>query len=128
MGAIEYRLFESRDFLIANPTGDFNLEQSKQTLLELATMAESASESEIILDLRQAYGASLSLDDLHGLVTMLAEHRSSFNHAIVILVRSDEQFGRARFAELCARNSGFLMKVFLDFESAVTWLQSLVNI
>ena len=128
MGEMEYRLFQSKDFLLANPTGDFDLEQSKQALLELVTMAKSASESEIVLDLRQAYGPSLSLEDLHGLVTMLAEHRSSFNHAIVILVRSDEQFGRARFAELCARNSGFLMKVFLDFESAVNWLQNMVKI
>lgn len=122
-----YKLISAKDFIKAHPTGEPDLEQSKKILVELASIAEPPADYEILLDVRESYG-HLSLFDMYELVTVLGRHRSSFRNKIAFLSRPDEQFDKAQFLELCARNRGFQVGAFTDFQETIEWLQTAVEV
>ena len=122
-----YKLISAKDFIKAHPTGEPDLEQSKKILIELASIAEPPADYEILLDVRESYG-NLTLFDMYELVEELGRHRSSFRNKIAFLSRSDHQFDKARFLELCARNRGFQVGAFTDFQETVEWLQTAVEV
>ncbi len=122
-----YKLISAKDFIKAHPTGEPDLEQSKKILIELASIAEPPADYEILLDVRESYG-NLTLFDMYELVEELGRHRSSFRNKIAFLSRSDHQFDKARFLELCARNRGFQVGAFTDFQETIEWLQTAVEV
>ncbi|MCD6395817.1 MAG: hypothetical protein J7M40_20220 [Planctomycetes bacterium] len=122
-----YKLISAKDFIKTHPTGEPDLEQSKKILIELAAIAEPPADYEILLDARDAYG-TLTLFDMYELVTELGRHRSAFRNKIAVLSRPDHQFDKARFLELCARNRGFQVGAFTDFQETIEWLQTCVEI
>lgn len=122
-----YKLISAKDFIKTHPTGEPDLEQSKKILIELAAIAEPPADYEILLDVRDSYG-HLSLFDMYELVAELGRHRSSFRNKIAFLCRTDDQFDKGRFLELCARNRGFQVGAFTDFQETVEWLQTAVEV
>ena len=116
-----YKIISAQDFIKAKPSGELDLEQSKKVLIELAAIAEPPADYEILLDAREAYG-NLTYVDVYQLVEVLGEHRSSFRNKIALLSREDRQFDNAKFMELCAKNRGFQVGAFNDFEKAIDWL------
>ena len=118
-----YRVINAKDFIRARPSGEVDLEQSKNVLIQVATMASLPGDYEIMLDVRKAYG-NLKCADIYELVNVLSQHRSAFSNKIAILARDDEQFDRARFMELCAGFKGFKLGAFMTFEETINWLQS----
>ena len=128
---VEYKIIRAKDFIRARPAGELDLEQSKKILKKIAAIAEPPADYEILLDVRDVNlspATMLTDADLYELIGVLVEHRQSFRNKICILTRPDSQLGRAEFAELCARNRGFFMDVFADFETAIEWLQTAVEI
>ncbi len=124
-----YKLISAKDFIKAHPTGEPDLEQSKKILVELASIAEPPADYEILLDVRESYG-NLSLFDIYEFVAELGRHRSSFRNKIAILSRPrpDVQFDKAQFLKLCARNRGFQVGAFTDFQETIEWLQTTVEV
>lgn len=52
----DYRIINAADFIRARPSGEIDLEQRKQLLVDLAAIAEPPADYEILLDIRQAHG------------------------------------------------------------------------
>ncbi len=119
--AARYRVISAKDFIKAQPSGEPDLEQAKQMLIELAMLVRPPEDFDIMLDIRQAHG-HLTFSDVYELVMELARHRSSFCNKIAVLARDDYQFGNAKFMELCAQNRGFAVEAFIHFEKAIDWL------
>ena len=121
-----YKIIDAKDFIKAHPTGEADLEQSKKILIELATIAGPPADYEILLDIREAnkhlnYG-HLNYCEIYQFVEELGRHRSAFRNKIAVLARPDSQFDRACFMELCAKNRGFQVGAFTEFEKTVEWL------
>ncbi len=123
----QYKIINAMDFIKAKPSGKIDLAQSKKLLIEIASIAEPPADYEILLDIREARG-NLRLIDVYELVRELGRHRSAFRNKIALLVRDDYQLDNARFMELCAKNRGFKIGAFTDFEETINWLTTSVDI
>ena len=122
-----YKIISAKDFIKASPTGEPDLEQAKRILIELVSIAQPPADYEILLDIRESYG-HLTYFDIYELVAELGRHRGIFHNKIAWLSRNDHQFDKGRFLELCARNRGFQVSVFTDFEETIEWLQEAVEV
>jgi hypothetical protein len=120
---IRYKIINAKDFIKAKPTGEIDLEESKKLLGQIAAMASPPADYEVLIDARESYG-NLNYADVWELVAELGRHSEAFRNKIALLVRDDEQFDKASFMELCAKNRGFKVAAFIDFEEATNWLQS----
>jgi hypothetical protein len=120
---LNIRIIQARDFLKVTPTGEVEIEKSKQALLRLASMNAEPSARDILIDTRQKTGY-LTLADITELVNLMIEHRESFRSKLAILARPGLGFDHAKFMELYATNRGFLVAAFTDFEDAINWLTS----
>lgn len=120
---LNIRVIHSRDFLKATPSGEQDLEASKQVLLTLALENSASGQYDILIDVRQAI-SHLSLTDVTELVDVMIEHRDSFRSQLAILTQPEATLEIARFMELYAGNRGFQVAAFKDFEEAMNWLMS----
>ena len=118
-----YKIINGKDFIKARPTGEIDLEQSKKLLVQLAAMASPPADYEILIDVREMYG-NLNYADMWELVAELGRHPEAFRNKVAILARDDLQFDKVSFMELCAKNRGFKVAAFTDFEKTINWLQS----
>ena len=124
---VDYKIISAKDFIKAKPSGEMDLEQSKKMLGKIATIAEPPADYEILLDIRQAYG-NLTFINVYGLVMELGKHRSAFRNKIAVLSRDDHQFDNAQFMELCAKNRGFQVAAFINFEDAIDWFSTCTKV
>ena len=122
-----YKIISAKEFIKASPTGEPDLAEAKRILIELVSIAQPPADYEILLDIRESYG-HLTYFDIYELVAELGRHRGTFHNEIAFLFRNDEQFDRGRFLELCARNRGFHVGAFTDFEETIEWLQNSVEV
>lgn len=118
---LNIRIIKARDFLKVTPTGEVEIEKSKQTLLKLASLNAVPRARDILIDTRQKIGY-LTLADITELVNLMIEHRESFRSKLAILARPGLGFDHAKFMELYATNRGFHVAAFVDFEDAINWL------
>ena len=124
---VDYKIISANEFLKAKPSGEFDREESKKVLIEIAMLIESPADYEILLDIRQAHG-NLTFVDIYEFVTELGKHRSAFRNKIAVLSRNDRQLDNARFMEVCAKNRGFQIGAFTNFEETIDWLTTSVDI
>ncbi|MHC4153461.1 MAG: hypothetical protein ACYST6_00825 [Planctomycetota bacterium] len=120
---IRYKIINAKDFIKTRPTGEIDLEESKRLLGQIAAMAGPPADYEILIDARESRG-NLNYADMWELVSELSRHSEAFRNKIALLVRDDEQFNKASFMELCAKNRGFEVAAFTSFERTIDWLQS----
>jgi hypothetical protein len=118
---LNLRLIRSNEFLKTKPTGEYDLDRTKQMLLELARENSSPIKYDILIDVRAAIG-NLTLIDITELVQVIIENRDSFRSKLVILTSHGRQFDNAKFMALYACNRGFQVGAFNEFEEAISWL------
>jgi hypothetical protein len=127
-GKIEYKIIRANEFLRAKPSGEFDREESKKVLVEIVEIAKSHTDCELMLDIRNAYG-KLTFVDIYEFVAELGKHITAFRNKIAVLSRQDDrQFDNSKFMELCAKNRGFYVEAFTNFEESVNWLTTSVDI
>ncbi len=126
---VEYKIISANDFMKVKPSGEFDREETKKVLIELAEILESSEDYEILFDIRQAFPiVPLTLFDVYEFVVEIGRHRTGFCRKIAVLTREDHQFDNAQFFELCAKNRGFRAGAFTNFEAAIDWLSTTVEI
>jgi hypothetical protein len=118
---LNLRLIRANEFLKTRPTGEYDLEMTKQLLLELARENSSPIKYDILIDVRAATG-NLTLIDITELVQVIIENRDSFRSKLVILTSHGRQFDNAKFMALYAGNRGLQVGAFNEFEEAISWL------
>jgi hypothetical protein len=120
---LNLRVIHARDFLKVTPTGEIDLETSKQALMKLASENSAPRQYDILVDARHTTGY-LKLAEISELVNEMIEHRDSFRAKLAILARPGLDFDQAKFMELYASNRGFQVAAFTDFEEAIDWLMA----
>ncbi|MGB7161338.1 MAG: hypothetical protein WBD40_24985 [Tepidisphaeraceae bacterium] len=121
---LQLRIIHANDFLRASPTGELDLQGSKELLLTLAAANKPPADRDILLDLRSASGSKLETLELIALVRMMVDHLVSFQHKLALLIAPDAPGYRAQLVEHLADSRGFNVEVFKDFEQAMTWLMT----
>ncbi len=121
----KYKVISAKDFIKADPSGDIDLEQSKKVLIELAEITQPPADYEILIDFRHTNTnptKHLSFWDVVEFAKEFCRHRDAFKNKFAFLCRHDEQFDRAKFAQLFTTNRGFRVAAFTNFEEAIDWM------
>lgn len=123
---VEYTVININEFLKIKPTGEFDRQETLKVLNELSELIATSDDSKILFDVRQAFPSlPLTIFDIYEFVDELVKGRTTFHNKIAVLTRGDYQFDNAKFFELCAKNRGFKVKAFTDFEEAVEWFSEI---
>jgi hypothetical protein len=117
---VNIKVIRPKDFIKTTVTGVLDLAVSRQTLVDIASEIEKPGEYEILVDIRNA-GAALSTVDIFELGKALATYPSLLRSKIALLT-SMRDMKQAEFFETTTTNRGFHVRMFTDFEEAITWL------
>ena len=120
---LNVRIIHHKDFLETSPSGELDLDKSKQTLLKIASLNKPPHNYDVMIDLRGAT-PHLYMADITELVQLMIDYRDSFRNKIAILTSRDALFELAKFMELYAQNRGFQVAAFDNFEEAINWLST----
>ncbi|HVP78088.1 MAG TPA: hypothetical protein VMV04_09330 [Thermodesulfobacteriota bacterium] len=118
--ATNIRVIHAHEFIKATPEGHLDLAESTKLLAEIAAVAGTLVDYEILLDTRKAQ-TSMPAGDLWFLAAELSNLRKAFSGKTAVLCPL-EQFDQAAFFALCAQNRDFQIRAFTSFEEAVEWL------
>jgi hypothetical protein len=115
------KIIHTKDFISAKPDGSMDLKASLNLLRDLVTEIETTGEHLILVDVRNV-DVRLSTCDNYILGKAIAEksfHIYQKKFALLIQPSDNEN---AHFLESVSRNRGSNLKVFTDFEPAISWL------
>jgi hypothetical protein len=124
---LDIRIIQHKDFLKMTPGGEIDLNISKQILLRLASLNKPPSNHDVLLDFR-ATTTSLTITDITELVKVMTDHRASFRNKLAILTEPGPRYELAAFMELYAGNRGFQVSAFDNFEAAILWLATSIDV
>jgi hypothetical protein len=105
-------------FVKATFQGEFDLEGSKQALVQIAGATPSGLD--LMVDVREA-PAYLTLVELSDLASEFIKLQIGKNQKTAVLTDSD-RFENARFFSISAGNMGARVHAFTSFEEAFDWL------
>jgi hypothetical protein len=117
---VNVKVIHAKDFIRTTVTGVFDFALSRQALLDIASEIEQPGEYEILVDTREAE-IVLSVVDIVQLGKTLANH-SSLRRSKIGLLTPIRDAKQAEFLETVSVNRGARVRVFTDFEEAITWL------
>jgi hypothetical protein len=124
--ATKIKIITASDFIEVTPDGMMNLEASRQLLIDIAKADPAPADYELLVDFRNTQ-SDLSLVDLYNLSEELIRHGNTFHRKVALLVLPGVNFDRAHFFETCSFNRGFSINAYMDYESAIRWLNLAEN-
>jgi hypothetical protein len=115
------KIIHTQDFIRAKPDGALDFTASRNLLKDLVTGFDTAGKYHVLVDTRGA-DVRLSTTEIYELgVTVAAEPDLAGKKKFALLVPPEEKVN-ADFFETVSRNRGANLRVFTDFETAITWL------
>jgi hypothetical protein len=127
------RIIRTSDFIRLNGNGEYDREQTRAALRDVATTCALCGIDRALLDIRTAH-SDMTMADLRELAAGFREMGFRKHHRMAILHRSRsgerveffslEPGERAAFFAMCASQSGWNVQAFDDFEHAMEWLGS----
>jgi DNA-binding response OmpR family regulator len=124
---IKLQIIKAGDFIKSTPTGDLDMDASRQGLAQIAATGTDLRDYTVLIDLRDVKSRLTTLN-IYELASMLVEYGKTFRRKTAVLARDDEDLNQAMFFENISHNRGFNVKTFTVFEDAITWLSSIVQI
>lgn len=124
---LKLQIIKAGDFLKSTPTGNLDLKASSQILAQIASASDHVQDYSVLIDLRDAR-SQLSTADIYELATELVKYDETFQRKTAILTHGVNGQEQAKFFETVAQNRGFKVKAFSDFENAISWLSSVVQL
>lgn len=118
---LDIEIVNPTDFIKTTLTGELDIISTKKALAEIADSANEHKLRPIMIDLRNT-SSILNKVDLFELGSGLMEYGIAYRKKTALLTRDDDSFERANFFELVARNRGYFVKSFTNFEEAIMWL------
>jgi hypothetical protein len=115
------RVISVKDFVRTDVTGNIDLAASKQILKEIASVCTPDANHHVLIDYRKAH-TRLTLTEVFQMASSLSEIGLGIHNRLAILAPPVVDFDRAGFFETVARNRGFQVRAFRDFEQAFDWL------
>lgn len=116
----KFKLIRSVEYLQTDANEDIDLEASKQMLIEIAKAKRPLADFDLLLDFRRIQ-LKLNTVEIYFLASELHLHGDTFCDKVAILVLPGLNFEKAEFFELCAKNRGFKVDCFTNYEDAVQW-------
>jgi hypothetical protein len=116
----EIRVIRASEFLRATAEGAYDLEDSRQVLLGLASAVPSPEDIDVLIDFREV-STELTLPNLYQLAREYTELRIAANRRTAVLVPPD-RFDDAEFFAISAGGMGRRVSAFTSFEEAFDWL------
>jgi hypothetical protein len=120
--ATNIRVIRAHDFIRATEDGQIDFETSKKLLRDVAEVAATLVDYQILLDTRRAQG-ELSVTALWYLAVELSNLGQAFHRKTAVLCPL-ERFDDAKFFELSAQNRGSRVSAFTSYEEAMEWLMA----
>jgi DNA-binding response OmpR family regulator len=120
------QIIKAGDFIKSTPTGDLDMNASKQGLVQIAATGADLQDYTVLIDLRDIK-SRLSTAQIYQLATQLGTYGNTFRRKTAVLARDDEDFDQAMFFENAAQNRGFRVRAFTVFEDAIVWLSSIAQ-
>jgi hypothetical protein len=124
---LDIRVIQHKEFLKMTPSGEIDLAQSKRLLLRIVSLNKPSSNRDVLLDLRDATD-KLSITDITVLVKLMIDHWDSFRNKLAILTKPGPRHEVAEFMQLYAGNRGFQVAAFDNFEAAILWLATTIDV
>ena len=118
----EIRIIEGKDFLRTTASGQYDWLETRELLQSIAAKNRPPADHDLLIDIRGIVGPRLDYVDVFNIVTMMQGYQASFRNRIAFLVRPDALIDNIKFGELCAKNRGLTVRIFTNFEEAISWL------
>lgn len=118
--AVSINMVHPKDFIKTTVTGILNFAVGKQILLEIASQIEQPGEYQIFIDTRET-DSVLSLVGVFELDKFM-DSFSSFHRCKIALLTSIRDSKDAKFLYNTTANRGIRIRIFTNFEKAITWL------
>ena len=125
--ATKIKVILAKDFLEITPDGIINIATSRQLLVDIAKAGHYPVDYELLVDFRETEGR-LSIGDLYQLASELGKYGDTFHRKVALLVTPGTNFDQASFFETCSHNRGFSIDAFTDYEKAIHWILSSIDI
>lgn len=113
-------IIQTQDFIRAAPDGALDLTASRDLLKDLVRKFDTAGQYHVLVDTRGAE-VRLSIPNIFELGVALAAEPVLARQKVALLAPPEEQ-ENAEFFETVGINRGANLRVFTDFETAITWL------
>ena len=125
--ATKVKIILAKDFIEVTPDGIINIATSRQLLVDIAKAGHYPVDYELLVDFRDTKG-QLSIGDLYQLASELSKYGDTFHRRVALLVTTGINFDQASFFETCSHNRGFSIDAFTDYEKAIHWILSSIDI
>jgi hypothetical protein len=125
--ATKVKIILAKDFLEVTPDGIINIATSRQLLVDIAKAGHYPVDYELLVDFRDTEGR-LSTTDLYQLASELSKYGDTFRRKVALLVTPGINFDQAIFFETCSHDRGFSIEAFTDYEKAIRWILSSIDI
>ena len=124
---LNIQLVRQADFIRTTPTGELDMNSTKELLRTLAAAGSTGDDKPMLVDIRKT-SSILKKVDVFELASSLIVYGKTFRRKTAILARDDDSFDRANFFELVAKNRGYNVNAFTSFEEAIVWLADIQNL
>ncbi|HEY1922443.1 MAG TPA: hypothetical protein VGG44_06730 [Tepidisphaeraceae bacterium] len=113
-------IVKTNDFIRLDPTGEFNLTESRRALSGLARQCVESGINCALLDVRDMEKESLTMAEVYTLAMAFREMGFGKNHRLAVLhrYRSGE---RSEFFAITAQDHGWNVQAFEDYKEALDW-------
>ena len=119
----EIKIYNIKDFIRKNVSGELDLDKSMALARQFASIASLHPEHNILIDMRHTTVSSRNITDLMKITLEVAGHIPNFSNKIANVIPDNEERLRiARRFQSCMTLKGFSYEVFTDFEKAIEWL------
>jgi hypothetical protein len=123
------KVYNVKDFVRKTQTGNIDLKRSKEMVIELANVAGSYVNHNILIDLRETTVSVSNILDILEVALEFGSSVSSFKNKIANIVPDDhERMVLAHRFKACMDMQGFEWEIFTDYESAIEWLSETEDI
>jgi len=117
------KIYKVKDFIRKTESGNIDFERSKKIVRELANTANSHTDHNILIDLRETTVSVPSIEDIMKIALEFGTYISSFKNKIANIIPDDQKrLIIANRFKACMDIQGFEYEIFTDYESAIEWL------
>ena len=117
------KVYKVKDFIRQTKTGNIDFKRSKEIVKELAEVAGSYTNHNILIDLRETTVSVSNIVDILEVAREFESSVSSFKNKIANIVPDDhERMVIAHRFKACMDMQGFEYEIFTDYENAIEWL------
>ena len=117
------KIYKIKDFIRLTPSGEIDIERSKEIVFQLAVAAALNEDHNILLDMRDTSLSTPNIATVMQVAVEFGRYKSAFKGKMANVLPDDEERLRlARQLKALMECQGLRYELFTNFEEAVEWL------